>query len=642
MQFRQIIHRSLNAQLLTILAIISVGMMLLAGMVLQFVLWPAFVELERDEARSNSLRVTEALSNELAHLSKAAVDWAVWDDTYDFVTGVSSSYVDENLYYDAYVNVGHNLFAFYDASGKLIYALGFDLESGAELAFPDFSRDLTPSDPLIAFTAAGEPAAGLVATEHGLMWVATHPILRSSGDGAHGGYLIAGRLITPALVEALREQTHLSFSLWAEPGGVEAPGFDTLVQRDDSNPDVIATVAALPTITGSHRVAVLTETPRTITAIGLRTLAVAAATTVVVGTLLLLALAWLLRHTIVQPLRAVSDHVQSVGRAGRLPAPCPVRRDDEIGMLARQFDAAFEQLAEVRHRLLDQSYYTGMAEMSAGILHNVRNAMSPATIALGRLIQSTHGMSPAQLSRAIAELRDPAVPSERQQKLLKFVDLSVQQLNADRERSAHDLQDVMQQLFQTEKILDSHAMMSRRGHSRDRIELSEVLSEARQFAGARSSIAISIAGDMEASVAPAIVADRVVLGQIINNVLLNAIEAIEAAGVADGRILITVARETGRDGFLRLTFTDNGCGMDQATIARLFERGFSTKRGTTGGIGLHWCANSATAMSGSISAESPGRAGEPAYIWSCPPRARRRSTLHDAVVRSQIPDTCCR
>ena len=52
-------------------------------------------------------------------------------------------------------------------------------------------------------------------------------------------------------------------------------------------------------------------------------------------------------------------------------------------------------------------------------------------------------------------------------------------------------------------------------------------------------------------------------------------------------------------------FTDNGAGIAPQNLAKVFERGFSTKERATG-LGLHWCANGVAAMGGGIRAHSAG------------------------------------
>jgi signal transduction histidine kinase len=53
--------------------------------------------------------------------------------------------------------------------------------------------------------------------------------------------------------------------------------------------------------------------------------------------------------------------------------------------------------------------------------------------------------------------------------------------------------------------------------------------------------------------------------------------------------------------------TDNGVGIPPDVLPRIFERGFSTKSRSSSGLGLHWCAVTATALGGQLQAESAGR-----------------------------------
>ena len=50
----------------------------------------------------------------------------------------------------------------------------------------------------------------------------------------------------------------------------------------------------------------------------------------------------------------------------------------------------------------------------------------------------------------------------------------------------------------------------------------------------------------------------------------------------------------------------NGSGIPKEKIHQIFERGASSKRKGLTGIGLHWCANTLTAMKGRVWAESQG------------------------------------
>ena len=86
------------------------------------------------------------------------------------------------------------------------------------------------------------------------------------------------------------------------------------------------------------------------------------------------------------------------------------------------------------------------------------------------------------------------------------------------------------------------------------------------------------------------------------NLFKNARESMAEAGVR-GRLCIRVRRNGKR---LCLEVEDNGVGIARENLARIFNHGFTTKRGGHG-FGLHASANAATEMSGHLSAASAGQ-----------------------------------
>ena len=58
---------------------------------------------------------------------------------------------------------------------------------------------------------------------------------------------------------------------------------------------------------------------------------------------------------------------------------------------------------------------------------------------------------------------------------------------------------------------------------------------------------------------------------------------------------------------LLLHCTDDGVGIPEGNLLRVFEKGFSTKsKETNFGVGLHWCANAVGALGGRVWATSDG------------------------------------
>ncbi len=102
-------------------------------------------------------------------------------------------------------------------------------------------------------------------------------------------------------------------------------------------------------------------------------------------------------------------------------------------------------------------------------------------------------------------------------------------------------------------------------------------------------------------------AHRVGLLQVLGNIILNAYESIQRTQSDVGSINLSASNETIDDiEMIRLIVSDTGCGFDDESKRKIFQRGYTSKSGDLSGLGLHWCANALAAMGGRIQAESTG------------------------------------
>jgi signal transduction histidine kinase len=104
---------------------------------------------------------------------------------------------------------------------------------------------------------------------------------------------------------------------------------------------------------------------------------------------------------------------------------------------------------------------------------------------------------------------------------------------------------------------------------------------------------------------------RTVLRLVLQNLIINAADAVRDAGREKGvlHVAAEIIRDADRDQ-LHLQCKDDGVGIPEHDLERVFDKGFSTKSNDTNyGIGLHWCANAIAALGGRIwaASEGPGR-----------------------------------
>jgi signal transduction histidine kinase len=116
---------------------------------------------------------------------------------------------------------------------------------------------------------------------------------------------------------------------------------------------------------------------------------------------------------------------------------------------------------------------------------------------------------------------------------------------------------------------------------------------------------------------PPIRADRLLIEQVIVNLVRNAVEAMEGVPAEDRLVSIRTYREGTGEG---LAVSDTGPGVPANVAERLFEPYFTTKESGTG-MGLAICRSTIEAHQGKIIAEKnsqpgpEGRHGAQFRIW---------------------------
>jgi len=83
-------------------------------------------------------------------------------------------------------------------------------------------------------------------------------------------------------------------------------------------------------------------------------------------------------------------------------------------------------------------------------------------------------------------------------------------------------------------------------------------------------------------------ADPGELRQVLTNLILNALDALEANGLLTLRVKL---EEAGDGQGLRVEVKDNGQGIEKENVPKIFEPFFTTKKGVGTGLGL-WSAKS--------------------------------------------------
>ncbi|MES3083138.1 sensor histidine kinase [Sphingomonas faeni] len=410
----------------------------------------------------------------------------------------------------------------------------------------------------------------------------------ASGADTGQGYIAVARLITAKQIsEALGVDATLDV-------GSSSSGVATY--RGSRAPIAVPLIGADGRAVATVRFAV----PSDATRLGRRVLVFAIAGSIVLLLFVLIVLRRLIAQLVLRPLLRIENHMRRVRASGSLTLLEEDERRDEIGSLGRNFNAMLQQLKDLREQIGVQSFDLGRSESAVAVMHNVRNALNPISTILSREIAQVPPIDRATLDRAIEELARGDVSDERRQKLAAFVTAAIDADAANRESTRHELSIGREAMGH---VLEIIGQQQQGAHERPALEICDVTAIiARNATIVRYLDGASIAFGFPAG-PNLVMANRLILSQVIGNLFANAAESIVARGTGSGSIVTAIEQVDGR---VTIEIRDDGEGITPEVAATLFHRGFSTRAHKSGGLGLHWCANSMNTMQGSLRLESEG------------------------------------
>lgn len=572
-------------------------------------LLPRFEEIELDSARTAMKRIDYSLHQRLAGLQVSATDWANWADTYRYMQDGNQDFGRENLTPTAMKQLHLSALAFIDRQGNIVWSRSVDAASGAPLRLDLLAGTALPAQlPWRRQLLEGRPAQGLIATNQGVLMAAVSPVLDGFGHGPSRGMVLMGRMLTPTEVADIgaRAQTEVAIDAIHAAADADprvAPGGDLL-----TTPETLSVFHTLPDVYGRPLVTLRVDTPRTITTRARATVAYAMEFTVGAAIALLVLMLVALDRAVLSPLARVTRHAVELGKGDDLTTRLDLHRADEIGTLATEFDRMVARVADSRRQLIDHSFHAGMAELSRGVLHNIGNAMTPLAVRVAKLQERLRAAPTGDVTLALAELGSAEHDDGRRADLVEFLRLAADEM-ARVITAAQDDADVMaRQAALVQNALSEQLRSSRGPTVLENVDIPSVVHQSLDIVpdNARERLAIELDPSVHA-IGPVRVA-RTVLRLVFQNLIINAAEAIRAAGHEHGSLRIAATMTiAGSERQLQISCTDSGTGIAAENLTRVFERGYSTKVGTGNlGIGLHWCATALAALGGRIWATSDG------------------------------------
>lgn len=154
--------------------------------------------LDKDRERVNSY-----IASEKQDLQRLNRDWAIWDDTYEFMEDRDMTYIESNLMPETFENNAVNLMLYVNPEKEIVYSDGYDLETGSPL---ELKRSFQSIPEILESAEKGGGLAIIENDRYGHLLIAADEVLTSNEEGPSTGYLIIGIFIDEAFIETMRSE----------------------------------------------------------------------------------------------------------------------------------------------------------------------------------------------------------------------------------------------------------------------------------------------------------------------------------------------------------------------------------------------------------------------------------------------------
>jgi signal transduction histidine kinase len=303
---------------------------------------------------------------------------------------------------------------------------------------------------------------------------------------------------------------------------------------------------------------------------------------VAVGIFLGVLLSWWGAVGVTRPVMNLVEGAREVS-AGNWKARVPVRGGNEIGQLARTFNQMTQQLSEQRERLMQAERVAAWREIARRLAHELKNPLFPLQTTVENL-QRAKEQNPEQFEEVFRESTGIMLSEiDTLKKIVgRFSDFAKM---PQPELGPVNLNDIVKSIL---KLFAPQFSAVGRPPINPEVHLDEDL--------------------------PTIQADATLLHRALENLVLNAMDAMPAGGVL-------MLRTTHQDGNVQLEVSDTGSGLTPEECERLFTPYYTTKQHGTG-LGLAIVQSVVSDHGGRITVDSETGVGTSFHI-TLPPKPSR-------------------
>ncbi|HZL42419.1 MAG TPA: two-component regulator propeller domain-containing protein [Verrucomicrobiae bacterium] len=279
------------------------------------------------------------------------------------------------------------------------------------------------------------------------------------------------------------------------------------------------------------------------------------------------------------------------------------------------------EVDRIHRQLVDASRLAGQAEVASSVLHNVGNVLNSVNVSTTLLSERLQKMRLSNLLKAVQLIRDNGhdlarfiTTDEKGSRLPDYLHELAQHLRTEQNDMLAELNGLSHNVEHIKEIVAMQQNYAKVSGTEEKVEISELVEGAlKMHSGAYLRHSVKVLREYEPT--PTLIVDRHKVLQILINVFANAKYACDENGRDDKIVNVRIKRRG--EAAVAVEIRDNGIGITEENLTRIFSHGFTTRKNGHG-FGLHSSALAAKEMGGMLTAQSEGLGKGAAFILELP------------------------
>ncbi|MTI88231.1 MAG: GHKL domain-containing protein [Balneolaceae bacterium] len=307
--------------------------------------------------------------------------------------------------------------------------------------------------------------------------------------------------------------------------------------------------------------------------------------------------------------RSITEHNRHLEQVVKERTSELDEKNSQLADKNEHLEELLQELKDTRNELVEKAHKAGMADIATGVLHNVGNILNSVNTSAS-IMESTLKKSKLQgLVKANKMLRENLdridkfiAEDSRGEKLLNYYLKLEDPLLREKQQLIDQNARLTEKIQLINDVISTQQSYATAGMFMDSIDLTEMIESALTLlAGSIDRHHITVKRDIDD--VSEVIGQSTKIVHILLNLFKNAKEAMDSVESNREHVVDISLKQDDSDVYLSIV--DNGCGISDENLKKIFTHGFTTK--TSGhGFGLHSCSNYMTEMGGELTVDSPG------------------------------------